>query len=83
MAGNDNKFGHPHLRVLRRLERQGIKILRTDLEGTIRFPHVVIPLYRMVTGESRKNINPIKQFLDPMHQTVHGIPAFAGMTSGE
>jgi competence protein ComEC len=29
-SGLGNDFGHPHLRTLRRLERQGVKIFRTD-----------------------------------------------------
>ena len=36
-AGKDNKFGHPSLRIIKRLERLGAEILRTDLDGTIRF----------------------------------------------
>ena len=32
----ENDFGHPSLRVLRRLERLGITIKRTDQEGTIK-----------------------------------------------
>ena len=35
-VGQDNDFGHPHLQTLRRLERRGIGILRTDELGTIR-----------------------------------------------
>lgn len=34
-AGKDNDYGHPHLRTLRRLERLGIKIYRTDQIGLI------------------------------------------------
>lgn len=34
-AGRNNQFGHPHARVLKRLERLGIRILRTDLGGTV------------------------------------------------
>lgn len=34
-AGND--YGHPHEETLQRLEKAGIKIRRTDVEGTIRF----------------------------------------------
>ena len=34
-VGKDNKFGLPDLRILRRLERLGIDVLRTDEEGTI------------------------------------------------
>ncbi len=36
-VGADNKFGHPHYRVLRDIERAGAKILRTDREGAIVF----------------------------------------------
>ena len=35
-VGRGNDFGHPSGRVIKRLERFGAKILRTDLEGTIR-----------------------------------------------
>ena len=35
-AGNDNSYGHPSPRILRRLERRGIKSYRTDQDGTIR-----------------------------------------------
>lgn len=34
-AGKDNDFGHPHLRTMRRLERFGVQILRTDESGNI------------------------------------------------
>lgn len=36
-AGKDNRYGHPHQEVLERLENYGIRILRTDLEGDIKF----------------------------------------------
>lgn len=36
-VGKDNGFGHPSLRVLKRLERLGVKIFRTDTDGTIKF----------------------------------------------
>ena len=35
-VGEDNKFSHPSLRVLKRLERMNIKAYRTELDGTIR-----------------------------------------------
>jgi competence protein ComEC len=35
-VGKDNKFGHPSLRVIRRLERIGAEVIRTDLAGTIK-----------------------------------------------
>jgi len=34
-VGQDNKFGHPSVRIIKKLERQNIKILRTDLSGDI------------------------------------------------
>lgn len=34
-CGLDNKFGHPHLRTVKRLERSNVEILRTDQLGTI------------------------------------------------
>ncbi len=35
-VGHDNKFHHPHGRVLDRYERKGIRVLRTDQEQSIR-----------------------------------------------
>lgn len=35
-VGADNKFGHPSRRVIKRLERAGVKLYRTDLNGTIK-----------------------------------------------
>jgi competence protein ComEC len=35
MVGENNKFNHPSLRTLKRLERVGAQIFRTDLNGTI------------------------------------------------
>jgi competence protein ComEC len=36
-CGARNPFGHPHVEALRRLEAAGIRILRTDRDGAIRF----------------------------------------------
>ncbi len=36
-VGLDNTFGHPSPRVINRLARSGIKVLRTDESGTVRF----------------------------------------------
>ena len=36
-SGKNNKFGHPSLRIIKRLERFGAEVLRTDTDGTIRF----------------------------------------------
>ncbi|MBI5798882.1 MAG: MBL fold metallo-hydrolase [Candidatus Yonathbacteria bacterium] len=36
-VGRKNKFGHPSRRILRRLERAGVEVHRTDKEGRIRF----------------------------------------------
>jgi competence protein ComEC len=36
-VGEDNDYGHPHRRTLRRLERHDVEILRTDLDGDIKF----------------------------------------------
>ena len=35
-AGKDNDFGHPSLRILKRLERADAEVLRTDINGTIK-----------------------------------------------
>ncbi|OGF24185.1 hypothetical protein A3H66_00800 [Candidatus Falkowbacteria bacterium RIFCSPLOWO2_02_FULL_45_21] len=34
-VGRDNQFGHPNLRIIKRLERGGARIYRTDENGTI------------------------------------------------
>lgn len=36
MVGEDNKFGHPSLRILKRLERINSQVYRTDINGTIK-----------------------------------------------
>lgn len=36
-AGRDNKYGHPHEETLATLGRYGINILRTDINGDIKF----------------------------------------------
>lgn len=36
-VGKDNAYGHPHIETLDTLNKLGVKILRTDLEGTILF----------------------------------------------
>jgi len=36
MVGEDNDFGHPSLRIIKRLERAGAEIFRTDLNGTVK-----------------------------------------------
>lgn len=35
-VGENNDFGHPNLRIIKRLERSGARILRTDEAGTVR-----------------------------------------------
>ena len=35
-VGKNNDFGHHHLRIIKRLERLGVEIFRTDLNGTIK-----------------------------------------------
>lgn len=37
-AGKNNRYGHPSLRVLKKLERAGAEILRTDQKGDIMLP---------------------------------------------
>jgi competence protein ComEC len=36
-VGKDNDYGHPHKETLNKLNAEGTKILRTDLQGTITF----------------------------------------------
>lgn len=35
LVGGGNDYGHPHKEILELLEKNNIKIFRTDLEGTI------------------------------------------------
>ena len=35
MVGKNNKYGHPSLRILKRLEKLQTEIFRTDLNGSI------------------------------------------------
>lgn len=35
-VGKNNDFGHPNLRIIKRLERLGVEIFRTDLNGTVK-----------------------------------------------
>ncbi|MDP2736962.1 MAG: ComEC/Rec2 family competence protein [bacterium] len=35
-VGKDNDFGHPNLRIIKRLERIGAEIFRTDEKGTVK-----------------------------------------------
>lgn len=34
-CGKDNSYGHPHREVMERLQGRGVRILRTDINGTI------------------------------------------------
>jgi competence protein ComEC len=36
-VGRDNSYGHPRLEVLRRLEKSGVAVYRTDLNGQVTF----------------------------------------------
>jgi len=36
-VGEDNKFNHPSIRILKRLERMNVEIFRNDIDGTVRF----------------------------------------------
>ena len=40
-CGVNNRYGHPKKSVLETLERNGVKIRRTDLEGTITYRHYI------------------------------------------
>ena len=35
-AGKENRYGHPHQEVLETLNKYGITVLRTDMEGDIK-----------------------------------------------
>lgn len=34
-VGKDNKYGHPHIETLNKLAAEGVKVYRTDINGTI------------------------------------------------
>lgn len=34
-CGEDNEYGHPHSKIIKRLEKYGVSYLRTDKEGTV------------------------------------------------
>ena len=34
-SGKKNKYGHPHAKTMSRLKRAGVKMYRTDTQGTI------------------------------------------------
>ena len=34
-SGVDNEFGHPHYKIIKRLERLGVKIIRNDENGMV------------------------------------------------
>ncbi|MCB9731106.1 MAG: helix-hairpin-helix domain-containing protein [Deltaproteobacteria bacterium] len=52
-CGEDNKFGHPALSTLEKLERSGVQVLRTDLSGTIT---LVSDGERWTTGVERGSV---------------------------
>ena len=35
-AGRNNRFGHPHPQIVERMEKQGIFLYRTDLDGAVK-----------------------------------------------
>jgi len=46
-VGKDNKYGHPHQETLAILEKYGIRILRTDINGDIK---ILCPVRNNSTG---------------------------------
>ena len=40
-SGEGNSFGHPSLRIVKRLERKGVQVLRNDIEGTIELTYKI------------------------------------------
>ncbi len=36
-CGKDNEYGHPHIKILKRFENQGVTVYRTDKQGSITF----------------------------------------------
>ena len=51
-VGKDNQYGHPHSEVLERLEKYGIKIFRTDIDGDIKVISDGVSLGRAVSGST-------------------------------
>ncbi|MDQ4075733.1 MAG: DNA internalization-related competence protein ComEC/Rec2 [Chloroflexota bacterium] len=52
-AGRDNRFGHPHGEVIARLEAIGVRIFRTDEQGTIHLVTNGRELWVKANGTSR------------------------------
>lgn len=57
-VGRGNPFGHPHDRVLHRLERAGVRVLRTDHHGTVTVRARLDGDYRVRTARGRMDPPP-------------------------
>ena len=51
MCGEGNEYGHPKPEILERLEKANVKVLRTDLEGTIVICSNKQEVYRLTTSK--------------------------------
>lgn len=51
-VGRDNRYGHPHPEVLRRLQQTGTEILRTDRQGRISF---TLDTEKILSGPNRES----------------------------
>jgi competence protein ComEC len=70
-VGKDNKYGHPTAEVLNRLSAQGVKVFRTDEQGTI----IAVTDGKTITfnHETAKNGSPVEPASS--HQTVAKVHA--------
>ncbi|NLT95249.1 MAG: MBL fold metallo-hydrolase [Clostridia bacterium] len=63
-AGRNNEYGHPHREILERLEKNNIKVFRTDLEGTIiavsNGKEIIFNVERTATASSQETAGLIK-----------------------
>ena len=61
-AGFRSPFGHPHPSVVKRLEENGARVLRTDLEGTISIStdgeRLFLSTYRQEQAAARRFVTP-------------------------
>ncbi len=51
-AGRDNRFGHPHPEVVRRLEREGVRVFSTPVHGMVELRFLSEGRWRLAFGRA-------------------------------